>query len=92
MQLEKIKNPVLQSLLGTPAPPVHRTGLGRMTIRRKRKRKYDSVCSVPGCDREHSSRGWCNTHYKRWYRYGNPLAVKKRDFKIVLQEKVEERD
>lgn len=27
-------------------------------------------CSVLGCDRESSSRGWCATHYSRWRRTG----------------------
>lgn len=37
-------------------------------------------CSVPGCDRESSSRGWCVAHYSRWRRTGQvgaaELAVK----------------
>lgn len=36
------------------------------------------TCSVDGCRRPVfvKSRGWCKTHYHRWYRTGDPLAVK----------------
>lgn len=33
------------------------------------------TCTVDGCDRTNiMARGWCSTHYKRWYRHGDPLA------------------
>lgn len=33
------------------------------------------TCSIEGCDRPRvSSPGWCNAHYKRWKRHGNPLG------------------
>src|SRR3990170_2538138 len=28
-------------------------------------------CSVAGCGRTSSARGWCNGHYLRWWRCGN---------------------
>jgi LAGLIDADG endonuclease len=31
------------------------------------------TCSIVGCNRRPSSRGWCNAHYLRWKRYGDPL-------------------
>lgn len=31
-------------------------------------------CSIPGCSRPLKSRGWCHTHYMRWWKYGDPLA------------------
>ncbi len=31
------------------------------------------VCFVDGCEKPHSARGWCNTHYQRWRVYGDPL-------------------
>ena len=34
----------------------------------------DRTCSIPGCDRPHSGRGWCNLHYQRWLLKGDPLA------------------
>lgn len=37
--------------------------------------KFDSLqCAIEGCVLPVKSRGWCNTHYLRWYRLGNPLA------------------
>lgn len=36
------------------------------------------TCSIEGCNRpvKIKSRGWCQTHYFRWRRNGDPLAVK----------------
>lgn len=35
----------------------------------------DRTCSIPGCERTNiMARGWCGSHYKRWYRHGDPLA------------------
>ena len=31
-------------------------------------------CSVEGCDKPIQKRNWCNAHYKRWLRHGNPTA------------------
>ena len=31
------------------------------------------TCSVEGCGRKASSRGWCKRHYERWRVHGNPL-------------------
>ncbi|GAB3042152.1 hypothetical protein GCM10027079_02690 [Sediminivirga luteola] len=34
----------------------------------------DSTCTIDGCDRRVTARGWCTSHYKRWYRHGDPEA------------------
>lgn len=39
-----------------------------------------SICSIPGCDNPaHNVRGWCQKHYHRWLRHGDPNFVKKRE-------------
>lgn len=30
------------------------------------------ICSIPNCKRPHFGRGWCNTHYCRWRKHGDP--------------------
>lgn len=30
-------------------------------------------CEVAGCGREHKARGYCNTHWMRWRKHGDPL-------------------
>lgn len=32
------------------------------------------LCSVPGCDKPHDSRGYCGAHAQRFRRHGDPLA------------------
>ena len=33
------------------------------------------TCSIDGCDGQVKARGWCNPHWIRWKRYGDPVAV-----------------
>lgn len=30
------------------------------------------ICSVDGCPRPHKAHGWCDTHYRRWLKRGDP--------------------
>lgn len=32
------------------------------------------ICKIDGCDKPLKARGWCNAHWVRWKRYGDPLA------------------
>jgi hypothetical protein len=33
-----------------------------------------SLCSVPGCEKKSRKRGWCQSHYLRWWRHGDPTG------------------
>ena len=35
-----------------------------------------AVCAVDGCDRPVRARGWCNPHYLRWYKTGDPEKIR----------------
>lgn len=39
-----------------------------------RPKKY---CSVDGCNNKHKGHGYCDKHYQRYKRYGNPYTVKR---------------
>lgn len=30
-------------------------------------------CSISGCEKPHSGRGYCQQHYMKWYYHGDPL-------------------
>ena len=34
-----------------------------------------ALCTVDGCERQKSTRGWCRMHYKRWLRHGDPTVT-----------------
>jgi hypothetical protein len=36
-------------------------------------------CSIEGCENKARVRGFCNTHYTRWRRHGNPLGGRPRN-------------
>ncbi len=33
-----------------------------------------AVCNIEGCGKPHLARGWCESHYRRWRRHGDPEA------------------
>lgn len=33
------------------------------------------LCTIDGCGKKHSSRGWCSTHYNNWRMRGDPNSV-----------------
>lgn len=35
------------------------------------------TCSIADCDKPAKTRGWCQTHYGRWSRYGDPNIYKR---------------
>jgi len=36
------------------------------------------ICAIPDCGKPVKSLGWCNTHYLRFYRLGDPMASSNR--------------
>jgi len=41
----------------------------------RRVAKRDPYCVIDGCDRGHYARGWCEAHYFRWRKRGDPAAT-----------------
>lgn len=37
----------------------------------------ERTCSIGNCESLVAHRGWCGSHYKRWYKYGDPLHIAK---------------
>jgi hypothetical protein len=50
------------------------------------------TCSVPGCTQRHEARGFCDAHYCRWQKYGNPQSerplIRKRPRGLSLPEAI----
>lgn len=38
----------------------------------------DTTCMIEGCKHTHKALGWCQSHYDRYRRYGDPNASKQR--------------
>ncbi len=45
-----------------------------MTRTHRLPQNYGPTCTVPECEKPHSARGFCNIHYSRFYRYGDPMV------------------
>ena len=37
------------------------------------------ICSIPNCGKPAKHRGWCQRHYMRWWRHGDPLEGRRDD-------------
>jgi len=38
------------------------------------------ACSIDKCEKRSYARTWCDTHYRRFRRYGNPESIKREKF------------
>lgn len=48
-------------------------------------------CSIDGCDSPVHGHGWCGKHWKRWSKYGDPLAVHPRGAATTPEAEAERR-
>ena len=46
--------------------------------RKKKTLIRDLTCTIPGCEMKQQARGWCSTHYCRWFKYGDPNKILRR--------------
>lgn len=49
-------------------------------------------CAIEGCATPAKARGWCNAHYKRWQKYGDPTALRWHSTNARFWAKVEKSD
>lgn len=65
-------------------------GMTRKVVAPVRDKPTQRTCSIEGCNRPHFGRGWCQKHYLRWRRNGDPerLVVQ---FKSTPGRSIEER-
>ena len=53
----------------------HHNPVGRklpIETRKKLSKYWGQKCAVTDCSKSVRTKGWCNSHYQRWTRYGNP--------------------
>lgn len=74
--LRKLAEYVEDGGLGWEPLPPQKPGRKRTAPPKERKRitKAERGCIVEGCDRPHYGLGWCRSHWRRWKRWGDPLA------------------
>lgn len=58
--------------LGEPGPLTARRSYGTANGRRPRPGDPRPLCSVEGCGQPHRLRGFCQMHFKRWEKTGDP--------------------
>lgn len=42
------------------------------------------TCSLTGCDSPVRNRGWCNKHYQRWWKHGDPRRTSRPSYRERL--------
>lgn len=66
--------PVLVKKRGLCKLHYERWARARPASERGPRRKPIRYCSVEGCERVATGRGWCDMHHTRWKRHGDPLG------------------
>lgn len=57
-----------------PPPEAATSGEGLTTTWREVPAVAQRICAVLDCDRVHYAKGYCNSHWQRWRKYGDPLG------------------
>lgn len=52
----------------------HRNGSNRIEPIQEGRMASHSICKIDGCNKRQIARGWCEAHYRRWQRHGDPEA------------------
>lgn len=69
----RVTIPRRSSRVGNVQAPARREPPGAWPNPRRGSDMAKRTCSVDGCARVHYAFGWCNLHWQRWQRTGNPL-------------------
>jgi len=49
-------------------------------LKYKKKEIGMKICSIENCNKPHYARSWCQMHYTRWQRHGDPLITLQRPY------------
>lgn len=58
--------------LRTEAVLEHRVGPNQIEPVEEDRMAAQSLCKIDGCGKRTVGRGWCDAHYRRWKRHGDP--------------------
>jgi hypothetical protein len=67
---------MLRSNIHTSVPGAALTARGLAEHRERVIDMPKATCSIEGCTKPVHGHGWCNTHYARWLKHGDPFVVR----------------
>jgi len=56
------------------------------------KMRVNAICKIPGCEKPYIAKNMCAQHYYRNLRLGDPLAPRKRGYKIIRKSSTNKND